>query len=342
MKITRSLLTLTLLISASAHAVSPIPDRDGFGGFMSLGLGVASVESNFLAEVIGQDLGDENISSLGSPDSESIALPLVAFELSYVFDGKTQLFVGNLFEDYLRFDFSTRFGVRQDLGSAGLGSVSLLASPSATKVWENPYATGVDRDSTDRTASGIRLSWDKIMGTGLEIRVSTREIDIDDEDSGTLPVMTPAPAVPLNPTQIASLDRNGDHNTLNVRYLFGYSKTSKFLVGLNSTEVDLDGDAMSYDSTSFELTWLYTPDKDFKVVTNLAVGSRDYDAVHPVFGEKADTDFGMFSVTGFFPGLWGFKDWVPNALLVVGRDDSDISFFDSKVTIVGFGFINRF
>jgi hypothetical protein len=179
------------------------------------------------------------------------------------------------------------------------------------------------------------------MGTGLEIRVSTREIDIDDEDSGTFPVTTPAGAA-LNAAQIASLDRNGDHNTLNVRYLFGYSKTSKFLVGLNSTEVDLDGDAMSYDSTSFELTWLYTPDKALKVVTNLVVGSRDYDEVHPVFDEKADIDFSAFSVTGFFPGLWGFKDWVPNALLVVGRDDSDISFFDSKVTIVGFGFINRF
>ena len=334
MKITRSLLALTLLISASAHAVSPIPDQDGFSGFLSLGLGAASVESNFLAEAIGQDLGDKNISSLGSPDSESIALPLVAFELSYVFDGKTQLFVGNLLEDYLRLDFSTRFGVRQDLGSAGLGAVSLLASPSAIKVWENPYATGVDRDSTDRTASGIRLSWDKIMGTGLEIRVSTREIDIDDEESGT--------GLGLTAAEIASLDRNGDQNTLNVSYLFGDSKTSKFLVGVSSTEADLDGDAMSYDSTSFELTWLYTPDKALKVVTNLVVGSRDYDAVHPVFGEKADMDFSAFSVTGFFPGLWGFKDWVPNALLVVGRDDSDVSFFDSEVTIVGFGFINRF
>jgi hypothetical protein len=336
MKITKTLIALTLLISASAHAVSPIPDRDGFGGFMSLGLGVASVESNFLAEVIGQDLSDENISSLGSPDSESIALPLVAFELSYVFDGKTQLFVGNLLEDYLQFDFSTRFGVRQDLGSAGLGSVALLASPTATKVWENPYATGVDRDSTDRTASGIRLSWDKIMGTGLEIRVSTREIDIDDEESGT--GLIP----PLSQPDIDSLDRNGDQNTINVRYLFGDSKTSKFLVGVSSTEADLDGDAMSYDSTSFELTWLYTPDKNLKVVTNLVVGSKDYDEVHPVFGEKADSDIRMFSVTGFFPGLWGFKDWVPNALLVVGGDDSDVSFFDSKVTIVGFGFLNRF
>ena len=172
------------------------------------------------------------------------------------------------------------------------------------------------------------------MGTGLEIRVSTREIDIDDEESGT--------GLGLTAAEIASLDRNGDQNTLNVSYLFGDSKTSKFLVGVSSTEADLDGDAMSYDSTSFELTWLYTPDKALKVVTNLAVGSRDYDEVHPVFSEKADTDFIGFSVTGFFPGLWGFKDWVPNALLVVGRDDSYVSFFDSEVTIVGFGFLNRF
>ena len=99
---------------------------------------------------------------------------------------------------------------------------------------------------------------------------------------------------------------------------------------------------MSFDSTSFELTWFYTPDKDLKVVTNFVVGSRDYDEDHPVFDEKADTDFRVFSVTGFFPGLWGFKDWVPNALLAVGKGDSDIGFFDSEVAMVGFGFLRRF
>lgn len=333
-QLSQSVLILTLMVIGNAQAVQPIPDQTGFSGFVSLGLSAVSVESNFLAEVASQDLGDDNISDLDSPDSESLALPLAAFELSYTWDGETQLFVGNLLEDYLRFDFSTRIGVRQNLGKAGRGSVSLLASPIAVKVWENPYETGTDRDSTDRDATGIRLAWDNIMQTGLEIRVSTREIDIDDEESGT--------GLGLTAAQINSLDRDGDLNTINIRYLFVDSNTTQFVAGINATDADLDGDAMSYDSTSVELNWVYTPDKDLKVVTNLLVGVRDYDEDHPVFGEKADTDFAALSVNGFFPGLWGFKDWIPNAVLVVGDESSDIDFFDSNVAIIGFGFLTRF
>ena len=111
---------------------------------------------------------------------------------------------------------------------------------------------------------------------------------------------------------------------------------------MNSREADLDGDAMSFDSTSIELNWIYTPDKDLKVVTNLLAGTRDFDEANPVFGEKADADFTVFSVTGFFPGLWGFKEWVPNAALIVGNESSDVDFFDSSVSIVSFGFLNRF
>ena len=210
----------------------------------------------------------------------------------------------------------------------------MLSSPVAIKVWENPYEVGTDRDSTDREASGVRLAWDNIMGSGLEIRVSSREFDIDDEESGT--------GLGLTAAQVDSLDRNGDQNTLNVRYLFELSKTNQLVVGLNSSEADLDGDAMSFDSSWLELNWAYTPDKDLKVVTNLAVGSREYDEDHPVFGEKADTDFSAITVTGFFPGLWGFKEWVPNVVLVAANESSDIDFFDSSVTIIGFGFLTRF
>ena len=335
MKICKVFAALLFLVATGVHAIQPIPDQGGFSGFVSLGAGVASVESNLLAEAAGQDLSDENIDDLGSPDSESFGLPVAAFELSYVFDSKnTQLFLGNLLEDYLRFDLSTRIGVRQNLGDAGLVSFAVLNSPIKTKVWENPYATGVDRDSTDRGTSGFRIAWDRIFGSGLEVRLSDREAEIDDENSGV--------GLGLTPAQIASLDRNGDITTINIRYLFGGSKTSQFVVGLNSREADLDGDAMSFDSASIELNWIYTPDKDLKVVTTLAVGSREFDEDNPVFGEKTDIDFNAVGVTAFFPGLWGFKEWVPNAAVVVSNESSDVDFFDSSVSIVSFGFLNRF
>ena len=337
MKPQKITIALLFLLSTGAHAVELIPEQAGFSGFVSLGVGAASVESSFLAEVTGQDLSNENIADLGSPESESFGLPLAAFELSYVFDNKnTQLFVGNLLEDYLRFDLSTRFGVRQNLGKAGRGSFAVVSSPIKTKVWENPYATGVDRDSTDRDQSGFRIAWDQIFGSGLEIRLSSREIELDNENSGV--GLTPA----LTPAQIGSLDRNGDDTTINIHYKFRNSKTNGFIVGLNIREADLDGDAVSYDMSSIELNWLYTPDKDLIVATNLVVGSRDFDEANPVFGEKADSDFTAFSVAGFFPGLWGFKEWVPNVGLVIGNENSDVDFYDSSVTMITIGFLNRF
>jgi len=323
-----------LLSSASVHALAPIPDMTGVTGFISLGLGVADVESNFLAEAVGQDLGDENIGSLGEPEGESLGLPVAAFELSYVFDGKTQLYVGNLLEDYLRFDFATRFGVRHNVGNAGRLGFSVLQSPINAKVWENPYATGVDRDSTDRNATGFRVSWDEILGSGLEIRVASRELELDDESSGV-------GVGGLTPAEIASLDRNGDFTQVNIRYALSKNENNQFILGVNGREGDTDGSAMEWSSTSIELNYLYTSE-DLKVVTNLVVGNRDFDEINPVFGEKADADFTALTVTGFFPGLFGFKDWTANAALVIGQDDSDVDFFDQNISMLSFGFLHRF
>jgi hypothetical protein len=331
-----TLLALMLLSSASVHALAPIPDKNGISGFVSFGLGVADVESNFLAEAVGQDLGDKNISSLGSPEGESIGLPIAAFELSYVFNGKTQLYVGNLLEDYLRFDFTTRFGVRHNVGKAGRLGFSALQSPIVAKVWKDPYATGVDRESMDRDTTGFRVSWDEIFGSGLEVRFSSRELDLDDEESGN-------GVVGLTPTEIASLDRNGDFSQVNIRYELSKNETNRFILGVTSKEADLDGSAMNFDSTSIELDYIYTPSKDLKVVTILVVGSRDFDEGNPVFsGQKADSDFTAFTVSGFFPGLFGFKDWTANASLVIGQDDSDIDFFDQNISMLSFGFLHRF
>ncbi len=332
-----TLLGLMLLSTASVHALAPIPDTTGVTGFISLGLGVADVESSFLAEAVGQDLGDKNISSLGSPEGESIGLPVAAFELSYVFDGKTQLYVGNLLEDYLTFDFSTRFGVRHNLGNAGRVGLSALQSPITAKVWKDPYATGVDRDSMDRDTTGFRVSWDDIFGSGLEIRFSSREIDLDDEQSGN-----GFAGPPLSPAEIASLDRNGDFSQINIRYLLSKNETNRFILGVTGREGDLDGSAMNFDSTSIELDYLYTPSKDLTVVTTLVVGSRDFDEINPVFNQKADSDFTAFTVAGFFPGLFGFKDWTANASLVIAQDDSDVNFFDANITMLTFGFLHRF
>jgi hypothetical protein len=323
-----------LTVAGGAQAVQPIPDKTGFTGFVALGAGAASVESSFLAEVSGQEASEENIDDLDAPDSETFPLPVAGFELGYVFNGKTQLFAGNLLEDYLRFDLSTRFGVRHSLGDAGRVSLSALQSPIKTRVYENPYVTGVDRDATDRDVTGFRVAWDEILGSGLEIRLSSREIELDDETSGV--------GLGLTPAQVQSLDRNGDMSSVNLRYAFPKSGNSRVVVGVIGTEADLDGEAMSFDSTTLEINWIYSPSKDLRIVTNVFGGQREFDEANPVFGEKSDTDIRALTLTGFFPGLWGFKEWVPNAAFLYVQEDSDIDFFDSETRLVSVGVFRRF
>ena len=46
-----------------------------------------------------------------------------------------------------------------------------------TQVWEDPYAEGVRREETDRDSTGVRLQWDRILGTAFELTSPTGRLD---------------------------------------------------------------------------------------------------------------------------------------------------------------------
>ena len=79
---------------------------------------------------------------------------------------------------------STQLGARKDLGSAGILQGGFLFSGIPTQVWEDPYAEGVRREETDRDSTGLRLQWDRVLGTAFEVTFSYRDIAIDTERSG--------------------------------------------------------------------------------------------------------------------------------------------------------------
>ena len=174
-------------VASSSQAAVIIPTKGGFSGYVNLAVGGIEVESNMLSSIADGniDIGDKIVDNLNdSPDSNTEALPIINFELSYTFAStRTQLHIGNLMEDFLRFDTTTVAGVRQDVGKAGLIGASVQASSLASQVWRDPYQTGTKRKDTDRTSKGGRLYWQQIMGSGLEIRLTATEIDIDKERS---------------------------------------------------------------------------------------------------------------------------------------------------------------
>lgn len=325
------------LTAFTAQAAERIPEEGGLSGFINLGAGVAKVESNTLAGMKFGDLGDDRISSLtGSPDSETLTMPVAAFELAYTFAGsRTQLIFGNSLEDYVRFDFATRMAVRQEVSGLGTLGLNYLSTPIKTEVWSDPYATNTKRSDTDRDSTGYRLTWDHILDSDWEVRYSNREVDIDNETSGS--------TLGLSAANVALLDRNGDMKSTQVLYTM---RSGKHIITpqLSYTEHDLDGDAMSYDGYSLFVNHRYM-DGSFVYVTNVGFGSFDYDESNPVpafNGKKASKDRIGGSFTTFYANPWGIEDWTFNAGVVWYKEDNDIDFYDNEVKMISAGMMHKF
>jgi hypothetical protein len=332
-------LLLGCTLAASSQAAVIIPTKGGFSGYINLGLGVADVKSNTLAGVLSGnvDLGKKKIDNLyDSPGSESSALPSANFELSYTFEkSRTQLHVGNLLEDFIRFDLDTILGVRQEIGSAGLVGASLLTTSVATEVWSDPYLTDANRKDTDRTGNGYRLYWQQIMGSGLEIRYSTKKVDIDNERSGQ--------SLGLSAAERQLLNRNGDNDRLDLFYEFN-SGDKRHLVtpSLSYIDQDRDGDAMSNDGYAVGLNYVFKANDRWRWVFNASYADLDWKEANPIYDKKDSADRYGGSVTVFFSDPFGLKKWALNGTAAYFEEDHDINFYDSEVTLFTIGMFRRF
>ena len=124
-----TLIGLTLLVANNAYAdLGDIPKESGWSGFLLGGVNTLDYKSNFYS---GDD-SKEQISSLGSADNVSSVNPLLNADIRYTFaDTRTQVFLGNLIQDAIRFDFTQQLGIRQEMSNKGIvaGSVVFNAMP---------------------------------------------------------------------------------------------------------------------------------------------------------------------------------------------------------------------
>ncbi len=335
--------TLTMLCSSivlasasfNAMAIEAIPEETGVSGFINLGVMGMSVETNMLAKTPLNDLGDESIDSLtDAPDSKSSAIPLVNFELSYTWaESRTQIFIGNRLENFLRFDFATNLGVRQGAGNVGVFGLAAISTPFETKVWRDPYQINVKRQDTARSSEGFRISWDKILGSEAEIRYSTREVEIDDELSGT--------ALGLTAAERALLNREGDTNRSDISYRFAVGGDNRLIPRLSYIDYDRNGRAMANDGVQLELSYIIKS-STLKYVTNLTFGNFEYDEVNPIYSKKDEADRLGITFTVFWEDIFGLQDWTGNAGVVWFEEDHDIDFYDTKVGAISIGMLTRF
>lgn len=333
-------LVLGCAFVASTQAAVIIPEKSGFSGYVNLGVGGISVKSNMLASIINGkvDVGDKKIDNLAdSPDSsEGGAIPAVNFELSYTFAStRTQIHIGNLLENYLSMEMNTLAGIRQDIGNAGNIGAAYTTTSVDTQVWSDPYLTDAKRKDTDRTAQGFNVYWQQIMSSGLELKYSANEIDIDKERSGESLALTTA--------QRKLLDRNGDVYRYTMSYEFA-SDDNRHIVtpAIAYVDHDLDGEAMAHDGGVASLNYLYKHDDRWRYVFNATYGDFDYEKTNPIYGNKdSRTNYGI-SATAFYAEPFGWKDWAFNATAGYYEEDNDIDFYDSEVGVIMFAMFRKF
>jgi hypothetical protein len=326
-------------LSTPALALDKIADEKGFSGFVDLGVATGSIESNFLARLAGidLDLGDGTIDNFGSPNDKSITTPALNLTVKYAFSNlKTQVSFGNDLADFLQYDRSTVLALRHDFDSIGRLQVGLLTSAfPQTEVWADPYVIGETRRDTKRSSTGARLTWDRIFGSQFELKVQSREIELDDENSGV--------ELGLSASDRNLLSREGDVMRAELGYLVVMAEGSHVLrPSVAYIDRDLDGDAMSQDGYEVILSYLYNNKSSFRLVNNIAYSSLEGDVENPIFNEVNDADQIVFASRAFFPGLFGLETWEPNVSFIWGESDSDVDFNDTAGWTLSLGIGREF
>ena len=186
------------------------------------------------------------------------------------------------------------------MSEVGIFDIAFLASPVATEIWKDPYAAGVKRDETDRSADGIRIEWGAIMGSGFDFRLSSRDSEIDDEESGA--------ALLLSASEQGLLDRNGEINSTSLIYNWDQGQGQLLSLLVNYLEHNLDGEAMSFDGYSVQLNNVTAFSADLRLATNIVLGRFDHDTENPVYGKTNDKDLAALSLTLFLSDPFGAKN----------------------------------
>jgi hypothetical protein len=326
-------------VAPLAAAIEPIPQTPGWRGFVVGGVGYTDLKSNVVAGNGILDIGRPQIGSVNdAPRSDDAVHPIVTGEVNYTFENQWQVFLGTSIEDAVTLDGVSQAGVRKDMGNPGVLQVGYVFSGIPTQTWEDPYAEGVDREETDRDSSGMRVQWDRIMGTAFQFTVTYRDVSIERERSGqgVLSVACDAACQEL-------LRRDGDQYSFDVSYLYKLGEGSRHLLRplLRYSVNDRDGEAMSGDGYRLQLSYVFLG-QGYSVASNVAYGSSSQDARNPIFGVKTDADGFAIDTTLFYRLPAASGRWHAVGSVLWGKEDNDVRFHDNEVFSVSVGAMYRF
>ncbi len=192
----------------------------------------------------------------------------------------------------------------------------------------------------EQEQDGPRCRWDtprcgRILGSQAHLQYTCREINIDTERSGQFLGLTAA--------EQKLPKRDGDQHQLRFGYQFDLGNKESPVPELVYTKDGRDGDAVSADTWSVQLTYTKAGE-GFNLALTGSYDSAHYDKRHPICGKTRDDDSWGVGGTLFDKSLLRAlgKDWWATATAAYYEGDSNINFYDSTLWTMGVGVMYRF
>lgn len=332
-----NLLLIALLAgwATDAAAIRDIPKEKGWSGNFIFGVGWIEGETNLIKGIDFAEIGRDTVASLtAAPASESDVFPVPPFEIRWTFsENQWQAFIGTTLEEFVALDVVAQLGIRKQAGKAGIFQFGLMFNSIPSLVWEDTYLTGTPRRETDQENRGVRFQWDRIGGTGFEIQMSFRDVDLDLDLNGASQGLTSA--------QLQSLRRDGDQTTFKVRYLWKLNDKNVLRLEGGFRDNDREGAAVSSDTKWGEVFYSHFG-KKWIFAGSVQAGSREYDEVNPVFGVKTDGNVLLANATLLYKLKTASERWSLLGMVAYADEDNDVQFHDNTITMVMAGAQYRF
>ena len=324
---------------ASSFAFDAIPEESGFSGYVMAGGGYTKTSSNMIVGTKTTDLTNSSTNSLlEEPASKDAFSATLLGELRYTFvSTRTQLFVGQLFTDYIRYDVTDTLGVRQEIESVGTVGAGYVFSGFVTRVWEDPYVVNADRIETDRKQAGWRVLWEKLFNAPITFQYTQRKIELDEKSGVT--------QLSLSPQDAQLLDRNGDLHELLLSCDWKISENHSLTPELQFDWNDTEGLAMNANRTGLKIMHTYIKEViGLVLVTSASYANAEYDAENPVYNKiRNDKRYGLDLIYLQF-GL--FSSYKSQIAIVTNPyyfyEDSNINFYDQEIYGINLSLLYRF
>jgi hypothetical protein len=315
------------------QAPMSIPTTSGWGGFFVVAPGAFNAKTNTIANgpPFFRYAGYKKIESIfSSPVSKSAIGPAFTTEINYTFaKSKTQLFLGNRMEDLLRLDVPFGLGVRQELKDSSILSFSVLLTPLFLNFWQDSFVENEDRELTHVNFPGVRLIWDRMFKTGLELSATYRLFKLGEEKNGQWLIDRGE----LDPDLQHLLVREGNVFRLQALYRVKINR-HRLEPSVRYIDENFDGAAMATKGYVLRLNYIYpTPKVIFEATLNY--GDRRAKAVNPIYNETLDADRYGVALAGVVPVKMGnSKRWSIVVVAEYLEENANINFFDTKLASV--------